>query len=198
MIHGRARGKQAAVAVKGWVLSSHILCDANPTNYLKAYSLMRYFPSYPTSFLSLLAYPLHLISSIFRFVFGILRIPIPQLRFASLNFYRPLPSGPSDPRSVTDRWVRALEEETGAVCISRAGVTAAGASSGTDAGPSSLTSRAGVATDGGEVFDEGRKLLPDFTLGSYEEILRLCQREAKIACVILVSEEHDDVTEFKR
>jgi FAS-associated factor 2 len=61
-----------------------------------------------------------------------------------------------------------------------------------------LTSRTGTSAIDGGVFEDGRKLLPDFTLGSYEEILRLCQREAKIACVIMVSEEHDDVTEFKR
>lgn len=160
---------------------------------------MRLFPSYPTSFMSLLAFPLHLISSVFRFIFGVLRIPIPQLPFTSLNFYRPLPSGPSDPRSVADRWVRALEDETGAVCISRANVIAAAASSGMDAGPSTLTSRTGCASaDHGKAFEEGRKLLPDFTLGSYEDILKMCQREAKIACIILVSEEHDDVSEFKR
>ena len=81
---------------------------------------------------------------------------------------------------------------------SRVGIPTAGASSGTDAGPSSLTSRTGASAVDGGVFEDGRKLLPDFTLGRYEEILRLCQREAKIACVILVSEEHDDVTEFKR
>lgn len=127
-----------------------------------------------------------------------LRIPIPQFRFANLNFYRPLPTGPIDPRSVADRWVRALEEETGAVCISRANTAGVAASSGTDAGPSSLTSRPGTSGREGQVSEEARKLLPDFTLGSYEEILRICQREAKIACIILVSEEHDDVNEFKR
>jgi FAS-associated factor 2 len=26
----------------------------------------------------------------------------------------------------------------------------------------------------------------------------MCQRDAKIACIVLVSEEHDDVAEFKR
>lgn len=41
-------------------------------------------------------------------------------------------------------------------------------------------------------------MLPDFTLGSYDEALRTCQKEARIGCIILVSEEHDDVTEFKR
>jgi FAS-associated factor 2 len=43
-----------------------------------------------------------------------------------------------------------------------------------------------------------RKWLPDFTVGTYEDALRTCEREAKIGCVILVSEEHDDVAEFKR
>ncbi|KII85609.1 hypothetical protein PLICRDRAFT_178656 [Plicaturopsis crispa FD-325 SS-3] len=155
----------------------------------------RLFPSNPRSIWSLFAYPLHLLSSIFRFFFGVLRIPIPQLRFSSLNFYRPLRSGPSDPHSAADRWVRALEEETGGVCVSRARAAAsrAVAASGADAGPSTLTSRSGA-----NGFDEGKTPLPDFTIGSYEDVLRTCQRDARIACVILVSEEHDDVPEFKR
>lgn len=94
--------------------------------------------------------------------------------------------------------MRALEDETGAVCISRASIPDIVASSGTDAGPSNLIPRTGALGADKEIFEEGRKLLPDFTLGSYEEVLRICQREAKIACVILVSEEHDDVKEFKR
>ncbi|KAF7977538.1 hypothetical protein HWV62_16732 [Athelia sp. TMB] len=163
----------------------------------RSYGIVRYLPPWPNSFISALAFPLHLISSIFRFIFGVLRIPFPQIRFSGLNFYRPLPSGPSDPRSVSDRWVRALEDETGAVCYSRAGATTNGASSATDAGPSTLTTRAGAGTNG-ESFDEGVKKLPDFTLGSYEDILRIAQRENRIACVVLVSEEHDDVAEFKR
>jgi hypothetical protein len=72
------------------------------------------------------------------------------------------------------------------------GVAAAGTSS--DAGPSNLTSRAGVSADDGVVFKEVRKLLPDFTLGSYERFLKIFQRRED---VILVSDEHDDVTEFK-
>lgn len=167
------------------------------TSKQSSFSIFRYLPAYPSSVLSVLAFPLHIISSIFRFIFGVLRIPIPQLRFGSLNFYRPLPSGPTDPRSVADRWVRALEEETGAVCISRAGTAGVAAATGRDAGPSSLSSRGRIPNDG-DSSEDGGKILPDFTLGSYEEFLSICQREARIACVILVSEEHDDVTEFKR
>lgn len=143
-------------------------------------------------FLSIFAFPLHILSNVFRFIFGILRIPIPQFRFASLGFYRPLPRGPRHThRGGPDRWVRELEEETGAVCI---GSTKGprGVSTATEgAGPSTLTSRPRTAEDGG-------KMLPDFTLGSYDEVLRTCQQEARIACIVLVSEEHDDVAEFKR
>lgn len=106
-----------------------------------------------------------------------------------------------------ERWVRELEEETGAVCIgrsgSRGGVGAAAAlASGAEAvaAPSSagvVVARAN-ATVGNGVGASGRSLLPDFAMGSYEETLKLIQREAKIGCVILVSEEHDDVAEFKR
>jgi len=42
------------------------------------------------------------------------------------------------------------------------------------------------------------KILPDFFDGTYEEVLDVCQKEGRIACVILVSAEHDDVAEFKR
>lgn len=145
--------------------------------------------------LSLLSYPFHILSSVFRFIFSILRIPIPHFPFLSLNFYRPIrprrtaSSGGGGP----DRWVRELEEETGAVCIGSSRQAAQGITSGV-AGPSTLTARASSAA----VHDDARKFLPDFTLGSYEETLRLCQKEHRIGCIILVSEEHDDVAEFKR
>lgn len=70
------------------------------------------------------------------------------------------------------------------------------ASSAIEAGPSNLTAR-GTSSINGHL-DDGRKVLPDFMLGSYEEMLRVCKKDARIGCVILVSEEHDDVSEFKR
>lgn len=149
------------------------------------------------SWLSLLAFPFHILSSIFRFVFGFLRIPIPQLRFLGLNFYRATRQFRAPSRGGPDRWLRELEEETGAISIGRLKQQPRGTTSSfntTESGQSSsLTSR---RTNG--QIDEGRKLLPDFTISTYEEMLRLCQREMKIGCVILVSEEHDDVLEFKR
>ena len=87
--------------------------------------------------------------------------------------------------------MRELEEETGAVCIGRTKGPRGISTATENAGPSTLISRPRTGEDGG-------KMLPDFTLGSYEEVLRTCQREARIACIVLVSEEHDDVAEFKR
>lgn len=46
--------------------------------------------------------------------------------------------------------------------------------------------------------DDNQKILPDFFDGSYEEVLDICQREGRIACVVLVSAEHDDDADFKR
>ena len=130
-----------------------------------------------------------LFSSILNFIFRILRIQFPT--FTSI--WRPS-SGrahlPHDPASVVDRWVRQLEEETGANRSARYdfGSYSTGAEAGP--GPSTLSRR-------NEANGEGVRL-PDFYLGSYEEALRVCQQEAKILCCVLVSEEHDDVPEFKR
>jgi FAS-associated factor 2 len=159
-----------------------------------------FFPQAPSYSLlrpvwSILAFPLHVLSSVFRFIFGVLRIPFPQFRFTSLNFYRPLRPRTSA-RGGPDRWLRELEEETGAISISRSNLPRGTTTSVTaDPGQSSLTARSSSTVAPTE---DGRKLLPDFTICSYEEMLRTCQREAKIGCVILVSEEHDDVPAFKR
>ena len=162
-------------------------------------------PNQPISILSrrtvytLLTYPFSILSSVFRFVFGVLHIPLPR-SFATFNFL--IARGPSathrqlpdDPKSVTDRWVRALEEETGAVCISRSGNEAAATGvagpSTTSVSTSTLRSRGGGPTAG--------PVLPDFFLGSYEEAMRTCQRQLRIGCIILLSDEHQDAVGFKR
>lgn len=159
-------------------------------------------PNQPKSLLfrrsiyTLLTFPFSVISNIFRFIFGVLHIPLPR-SFATLNFlptrghsvtHRQLPE---DPKSVADRWVRALEEETGAVCISRSRNEAAatGVAGPSTASTSTLRSRGDVTTS---------FVLPDFFLGSYEEAMGTCQRQLKIGCIILVSDEHQDATKFKR
>ncbi|KAJ7083737.1 hypothetical protein B0H15DRAFT_911810 [Mycena belliarum] len=132
---------------------------------------------------SFLALPFQLLSALFRFVFGVLRIPLPRPFTFNLTFFRPRRTSPRGDGGA-DRWVRELEEETGAQCLNASGANAMG----TGAGPSTLTHRG----------TSDRKVLPDFTLGTYEETLRVCQRDHRIGCIILVSEEHDDVPEFKR
>jgi FAS-associated factor 2 len=151
----------------------------------------------PSLLLSIFTVPFHLIANIFRFILNVLRIPFPRFNLSTLHFHRSQQRASGNP----ERWVRELEEETGAVCISRSSINSStkdAQSSATEPGPSSrgLVPRTMyTATGGGE---EGRKLLPDFSTGSYEAFLKTCQKEAKIGCVILVSEEHDDVAEFKR
>ncbi|KAL4250158.1 UBX domain-containing protein [Abortiporus biennis] len=151
--------------------------------------------------LSILAFPFHILRAIFR----ILHIPLPQLpiTLSSLTvYYRSSGAGRTndfrmDPRSVAERWVHALEEETGVLCASRARIHAGeGSASGVGPSNSNLTAR---KQDGSSV-DVGERVLPDFFLGSYEEFAKACANEldAKIGCVILVSDEHDDDAEFKR
>lgn len=136
-----------------------------------------------------------------RLLFGVLRLPVPQLRFAGLSFLpRTLgrrPGGTRGGGGGPERWLRELEEETGAVSVGRTQVPR-GVTSGVADASSSLTSRAGAGGAGALGLEDGRKYLPDFVVCGYEEMLRTCQREAKIGCVVLVSAEHDDVAEFKR
>ena len=161
-------------------------------------------PSPPTSLISrrsifaLITFPFNLLSSILRFIFGVLHIPFPR-NFSTLNFLTPRrPTSTNkhftnDPKSVVDRWVRSLEEETGAVCVSR---VSASESTGI-AGPSSTAASGSTLRSRGDGYGDGR-LLPDFYLGGYEEAMRTCQKELRVGCVILLSEEHEDVGEFKR
>ncbi|EAU86775.1 hypothetical protein CC1G_09900 [Coprinopsis cinerea okayama7 len=160
--------------------------------------------------LTILSFPFTLLSSIFRFIFNVLRIPFPSLgRFVGLTFYSPLNRNASrrgHGSGGPDRWIRELEEETGAICIGRLKASK-GVSSGRDndrgeagpSGPSSSTLSSRAAASGGDgIFEDGRLVLPDFVGGTYEGALKTCQREYRVGCIILVSEEHDDVAEFKR
>lgn len=120
------------------------------------------------------------------------------MTLSGLTLYYRTPLGPrSDPRldarGVAERWVRGLEEETGAVRLSRRAVGNEGVSSGVGPSTSTVTSRK-------QPGDDSEKILSDFFLGSYEEFARACGKEdnPKLGCIILVSEEHDDVAEFKR
>lgn len=108
-------------------------------------------------------------------------------------------SGRLDAKGAAEQWVHALEEETGAMCLSRAKLRAGEGSSSSAVGPSSssVNPRSGKQDD--TEFD-AECVLPDFFIGSYEEFAGTCARETdpRIGCVIIVSEEHDDDAEFKR
>ncbi|KAG2368960.1 hypothetical protein BDR07DRAFT_1348757 [Suillus spraguei] len=145
---------------------------------------------------SLLTVPLHLMSGVLRFVFSVLRIPIPSLPFMTTNsnsyhYHSHRPTSP-DSRSITQRWVQQLEEETGACSSKRSMANAV--TTGFEAGPSTTRRH----TYPPAASDDNQKILPDFFDGSYEEVLDICQKEGRIACVILVSAEHDDDADFKR
>ncbi|KAK7014434.1 UBX domain-containing protein 10 [Paramarasmius palmivorus] len=147
-------------------------------------------PNSNNTFLSILTYPFSLLSSLLRLIFNFLRIPLPNLYIPLLS-RRPnfSPRG----RGTPERWIRELEEETGAICLSKAAASATGLSSGI-AGPSTATLRSINGSGAGE----GGKHLPDFaTFGTYDAFLGHLRKEAVIGCVVLVSEEHDDVAAFK-
>ncbi|KAG2038010.1 hypothetical protein BDR03DRAFT_955537 [Suillus americanus] len=141
---------------------------------------------------SLITVPLHLVSGVLRFVFSVLRIPIPSLPFMTINSYHSHRPTSPDSRSMTQRWVQQLEEETGACSSKRSMANAV--TTGFEAGPSTTRRH----TYPPAASDDNQKILPDFFDGSYEEVLDICQKEGRIACVVLVSAEHDDDADFKR
>ncbi|GJE94004.1 hypothetical protein PsYK624_101720 [Phanerochaete sordida] len=150
--------------------------------------------------IAIIAVPYTLLRAILR----ALRIPIPLpavppsfsithmglgISSAGLS-HRPTPS--KDPKVAAERWIQSLEEETGCVSFSRA-QAGEGEASGIASGSSSVLNRR--TSD-----DANTRFLPDFFIGSYEAFARACASDSapKIGCVILVSEEHDDVATFKR
>ncbi|KAF7795473.1 hypothetical protein EIP86_006634 [Pleurotus ostreatoroseus] len=170
------------------------------------------------SVLSILMRPLRLILAllavpytILRTILRTLRIPLPlppvplafSLAGLGLNLglsgagRRQGAGGPApvrDAKTAAERWVRALEEETGCVCVSRAQAPYGEASGSAASGAGSS------ATNRRPAEEHAQRLLPDFFIGSYEAFARQCAKESepRIGCVVLVSEEHDDVAEFKR
>jgi FAS-associated factor 2 len=145
----------------------------------------------------------NLLSSLFHFIFRVLRIPFPRLNTLALSFNvnnRSARRGSvsDDPGVVAERWVRELEEETGAVCISKAALMDANGHGDDDDGDNEPGPSSRVIKRRGGGGGSKMKTLPDFFLGGYDAALRLAQREARVLCVILTSEEHDDVPAFRR
>ncbi len=147
----------------------------------------------------LLFFPLRLSYGILNRIFPFFSswLPISWANRLSIAGGGGRPVHATDPASVADRWVRQLEEETGAICESRVdvggSVSATGAATGAGPGPSTLSSRRSALSKAA-----GQRVLPDFYMGSYESALRVAEKEMRPMCVVLVSEEHDDVADFKR
>ncbi|CAK5262209.1 unnamed protein product [Mycena citricolor] len=135
-------------------------------------ALARGGPSTVWSFLTL---PLHFLTSILRFLFGALRIPLPRPFSFNLALFRPRANRHTQREGASERWIRGLEEETGAVSYSTATAV-----SGVEAGPSSSTGTLHNRTSG----VEGRRVLPDFALCTYEEALESCKRDLRIGSTL--------------
>lgn len=131
-----------------------------------------------SSALSILSLPFTLTFNLLSYILRFLRLPVPRViarpfnlnwnAFASL--WRP---GKRElPGTVAERWVRALEDEVGGLTWGRMQAT--------------------------ETRPEAVKEIPDFYLGSYGDALGVAKRELRVLCIILVSDEHQDVPRFKR
>ena len=148
----------------------------------------------------------------FQFVFHILRIPIPRFAMGGLGLRAVPPRTPGgirrptrtlDPVTAAERWVRELEDETGAVSITKAAAVGAEEQNGaTSSARSTAVETSSAAKPDyrprNESSEGAGRVLPDFYIGSYENALKLARDDARVLCVILVSEENDDVPEFKR
>ncbi|KZT54257.1 hypothetical protein CALCODRAFT_19086 [Calocera cornea HHB12733] len=129
---------------------------------------------------------LGLLSSLLQFILRLLGIPVPRFLRTSSASYTSLRGPPpvDDPMVAADRLVRQLEEETGAVCVSRVGLSLQDGETASTASTTDAT--------------EKRKVLPDFWIGSYKTALDTAKKDIRILCVILMSEEHQDMPEFRR
>lgn len=156
-------------------------------------------PAYPSgaspkswNLISILSFPFSLLGGIIGFILRLLRFPFsgtPLRPGGSRGVIGGLGLGLAgrgiveDPATVAERFVRELEDETGALTVSHV----AGISTEEKAG----SPNAGKAR-------EDRKLLPDIFIGSYDQALKAAETELKVLCAIVLSSEHDDVPEFRR
>jgi FAS-associated factor 2 len=155
---------------------------------------------------NLLSLPFSLLASLLRLVLQVLRLPVPRLllpgRMGAPNFYRPLQPQDRDPKTAAERFVRMLEEETGALrpssqtsgaSTSRPEPYAYGSYTSNTVG--GLTHRNGAA---GSSSSDGPKSLPDFTLAAYDSFLTTLASTShpRIGLVVLTSSEHDDHAAF--
>ncbi|CAG7849017.1 SubName: Full=Uncharacterized protein {ECO:0000313/EMBL:CCA67368.1} [Serendipita indica DSM 11827] len=191
---------------------SHVVFDAQTRPNMFSPLRIPARRGFGTGLFSLLVAPLSVLASVLHFVFRVLRIPFPRMSTLGISFgsrtgaygsrggRRRRGSNDEDPSTVAERWVLELEEETGALCVSKAALIEAqrdvpglgeGGDESNEPGPSSrplLVRRR----------HERPKTIPDFFTGGFDLALKTAEREARVLCVILTSEEHDDSPAFRR
>lgn len=160
-----------------------------PRNPANAYPIL---PRIGLNLASIVSFPLTLISNLIQLIFRILRVPftfIPRIFGAGRAPARGPSSGGrnglvEDPATVADRFVRELEDETGAVTVSHAASAASEVPSSSQGESEKSVTRV--------------RLLPDFFIGSYEQVLKAAETDLKVLCVVLLSSEHDDNAQFRK
>ncbi|SCZ91955.1 BZ3500_MvSof-1268-A1-R1_Chr5-3g08244 [Microbotryum saponariae] len=148
--------------------------------------------------LRILAIPIGLLGIAFGIVARLLRIRPGQTSLGPRNpFARDARSlQRMDPVGSAERFVRSIEEMTGAVRWSRRLGDAQGSSSsvvGTSSGGSSSLERRRSGSN-----SSARKALPDFWIGSYESVLKKAKDDFQVLMVVLTCDEHEDDELFKR
>lgn len=123
---------------------------------------------------------------------------------ASLRPRNPFATPPNsisrlDPATAAERFVRSLEETTGAVRWSRRNESTQNydsSTSGSGVGSSGIevgTSAEGMRRRGAGA---GRKALPEFWVGSYDSAVRKAKNEARVMMIVLTCEEHESHDDF--
>ncbi|SCV72798.1 BQ2448_4335 [Microbotryum intermedium] len=168
--------------------------DRAPAQYGPFTMWLRRFLQLP---LRILAIPIGLLGIVFGIVARLLRIRPGQTSLRPRNpFARDARSlQRMDPVGSAERFVRSIEEMTGAVRWSRRLGDAQGSSSsvvGTSSGLSSLERRRSGSNS------SARKALPDFWIGSYESALKKANDDFQVLMVVLTCDEHEDDELFKR
>ncbi|KDE03590.1 hypothetical protein MVLG_05925 [Microbotryum lychnidis-dioicae p1A1 Lamole] len=148
--------------------------------------------------LRILAIPIGLLGIAFGVVARLLRIRPGQTSLGPRNpFARDARSlQRMDPVGSAERFVRSIEEMTGAVRWSRRLGDAQGSSSsvvGTSSGGSSSLERRRSGSN-----SSARKALPDFWIGSYESALKKAKDDFQVLMVVLTCDEHEGDELFKR
>ncbi|KAN0061820.1 UBX domain-containing protein 10 [Thecaphora frezii] len=143
---------------------------------------------------SAITLPLSLTQSILLLLFRVFRLRelLPGLFGGSSGPNGRAGMPKTDPRICAERFVRELEEETGASSIPPSSVPDAATS------PGSSSDSGAAASAGDATKAPARSRLPPFFIGGYSDALKLAKEQIKILLVILTSCEHGDIGHFRK